>query len=142
MSLHRALGRAMVATLFVADLAGCSRTSMLPDATYAAQMIPIYPRAQLADQMGSNSFGEGPGESWDGMAWWLHSKDDPQKIVEFYESKLPGWQREVDETGAIVFKTVPPGGDEGEEVYVRIGNDGRIQIGESVKSSKRAQKQS
>jgi hypothetical protein len=139
---HRAAAHALLAILFAAGLAGCSRTSLLPDATYAEQMIPIYPRAQLADQMGSNSFGDEPGESWDGMAWWLRSKDDPQKIVEFYEAKLTGWQRDVDETGAIVFKTVPPGGDEGEEVYVRIGNDGRIQIGESVRSSKRAHKQS
>jgi len=133
---------ALIVIPVVGGVAGCARSSILPDATYAAHMIPIYPRATLADQMGSNSFGDEPGESWDGMAWWLRSKDDPEKIVEFYESKLTGWQREVDETGAIVFKTVPPDGEEGEEVYVRIANDGRIQIGESVKSSKRAHKQS
>lgn len=142
MSLRLAAASVLVATLMVAALAGCSRTSILPDATYAEQMIPIYPNAQLADQMGSNSFGDEPGESWDGMSWWLRSKDDPEKIVEFYQAKLTGWQRDVEETGSVVFKTVPPGGDEGEEVYVRIGNDGQIQIGESVRSSKRAHKES
>jgi len=133
---------ALLALPALSGLAGCSRSSILPDATYAERMIPIYPRATLADQMGSNSFGDEPGESWDGMAWWLTSKDDPEKIVEFYEAKLTGWQREVDETGAIVFRTVPPSGEAGEEVYVRLGNDGRIQIGESVKSSKKVHRQS
>jgi len=131
---------ALIAIPALSGLGGCARSSILPDATYASHMIPIYPRATLADQMGSNSFGDEPGESWDGMAWWLTSKDDPAKIVEFYEAKLAGWQREVDETGAIVFRTVPPAGEAGEEVYVRLGNDGRIQIGESVKSSKKGQK--
>lgn len=131
-----------VAILLGLLAAGCSRPSLLPDATYAAQMIPIYPHATLADQMGSRSFGEEPGESWDGLSWWLRSKDDPQKIVAFYQSKLSGWDREVDATGAIVFRTVPPNAEEGEEVYVRIENDGSIQIGESVKSSKRAHRTS
>jgi len=126
-----------IATLLVAAALGCSRSSLLPDATYASQMIPIYPHATLADQMGSRSFGDAPGESWDGMSWWLRSKDDPERIVAFYQAKLAGWQRETDETGAVVFRTVPPDGDVGEEVYVRIGGDGRIQIGESVKSSKK-----
>ena len=116
---------------------GCARKSLLPDAYYAEQMVPIYPRTELTDQMGSNSYGDGPDASWDGMAWWLKSKDDSDKIVAFYQSKLSGWQKESDETGSVTFKTVPPDGEEGEEVYVRIDADGRIQIGESVKSRKR-----
>lgn len=132
----------LLAVLVAANALGCARKSILPDATYAAQMIPIYPRAQLADQMGSQSFGDTPDESWDGMAWWLRTRDDREKVVEFYESKLAGWQRDTDETGAVVFRTVPPGGEDGEEVYVRIAVNGQIQIGESVKSSKRAHRQS
>ncbi len=142
--MNRSRAAAVALAVICAGLAlgACARSSMLPDATYAAQMIPIYPRATLADQMGSNSFGDEPGESWDGMAWWLHSRDDREKIVEFYDTKLAGWQRETDVSGAVVFRTVPPGGEDGEEVYVRIGTDGRIQIGESVKSGKRVHRQS
>lgn len=132
----------LLAVLVAANALGCARTSILPDATYAAQMIPIYPRAQLADQMGSQSFGDEPHESWDGKAWWLSTRDDREQVVAFYASKLAGWQRDTDDTGAIVFRTVPPGGEEGEEVYVRIAVNGQIQIGESVKSSKRVQRQS
>ena len=140
MSAHRAalLGYALVAwTVAAVAMPGCSRRSMLPEAYYAEQMIPIYPKAQLADQMGSNSYGDGPGEAWDGMAWWLKSGDDPDRIIAFYQSKLTGWQKETGEDGSVIFKTVPPDGEEGEEVFVRIEIDGRILIGESVKSSKK-----
>lgn len=130
-----------LAALAMAAACGCSRKAMLPDAYYAEQMVPIYPHAELADQMGSNSYGDGPGESWDGMAWWLKSKDDPDKIVAFYQAKLSGWQKDVDEAGVVTFKTVPPSGETGEEVYVRINTDSTIQIGESVKSTKKAHKQ-
>lgn len=139
---RRAVLPAAVLPLLVGlAFAGCSRQSLLPEAYYAEQMIPIYPHAQLADQMGSNSFGDEPGEAWDGMVWWLKSKDDPDRIVAFYQAKLPGWQKETGEDGAVTFKTMPPDGDDGEEVYVRIEIDGRIQIGESVKASRRSHKQ-
>lgn len=130
--------RLALGILLAAALAGCSRSSLLPDATYASHMIPIYPHATLADEMGSRSFGDEPGESWDGKSWWLRSKDSPDRIVAFYQSRLKGWERETDETGAIVFRTVPPHAEDGEEVWVKITGDGGIEIGESVKSSKRA----
>lgn len=139
MALRRAW-RGSPAVVLALALAGCARPSMLPDAHYAEQLIPIYPNARLADQMGSSSYGDGPDESWDGMAWWLRTKDDPDRVVAFYEAKLKGWQKDVGEDGTVMFKTVPPGGEEGEEVFVRIEIDGRILIGESVKSSKRTHK--
>ena len=129
---------AIAAALLLAIGAGaCSRPTMLPDAYYAEHMVPIYPHAKLTDQMGSNSYGDGPDESWDGMAWWFDTKDDYDRIVAFYEAKLPGWQKETEGDGTVVFKTIPEGGSAGEEVYVRIGVDSKIQIGESVQSSKK-----
>jgi len=116
----------------------CSRSTLLPDAYYAEHMVPIYPHAKLTDQMGGNETGDGPDESWDSMAWWFDSKDDPDRIVAFYEAHLTGWQKETDGEGTVTFKTVPPNGDTGEEVYVRISIDSKIQIGESVKSGKKA----
>src|SRR5678815_2233962 len=98
------LGLAMAAST-------CSRSTMLPDAYYAEHMVPIYPHARLTDQMGSNSTGDTPDESWDGMAWWFETKDDYDRIVAFYEAKLPGWQKETDGDGTITFKTIPEGGD-------------------------------
>ena len=142
MKLRRMATLALLATLPAAGLTGCSGHSALPDAYYAEGMVPIYPGSLLSDQMGSNSYGDGPDASWDAMAWWFKSKDDTDKIVAFYEARLTGWQKEVDGAGATTFTTVPPEGDEGEEVHVRINNDGAIQIGESVKSSKKAHKQS
>lgn len=127
----------LAAGIGAAALSGCAKKSLLPDAYYAEQMVPIYPHAELRDQMGSNSYGDGPEASWDGMAWWLKSKDPSEKIVAFYEAKLTGWQKEVDGNGSTTFKTVPPDGEEGEEVYVRIGDDSEIQIGESVKTNKK-----
>ena len=116
----------------------CSRSTMLPDAYYAEHMVPIYPHAKLTEQMGSNSYGDGPDESWDGMAWWFETKDDYDRIVAFYQAKLPGWQKETEGDGTVTFKTIPEGGTVGEEVYVRIGVDSKIQIGESVQSKKKA----
>ena len=132
----------LFAAALIAGLGGCSRHTVLPDAYYAERMVPIYPHSTLSDQMGSSSYGDGPDASWDGMAWWFKSKDEPEKIVAFYEARLGGWQKDSDGTGATTFTTVPPQGDEGEEVHVRINSDGSIQIGESVKSSKKAHKQS
>ena len=126
-----------VALGLVLGASSCSRSTMLPDAYYAEHMVPIYPHAKLTDQMGSNSYGDGPDESWDGMAWWFETKDDYDHIVAFYESKLSGWQKETEGDGTVVFKTIPQGGSTGEEVYVRIGVDSKIQIGESVQSSKK-----
>ena len=111
---------------------------MLPDAYYAEHMVPVYPHAKLTEQMGSNSYGDGPDESWDGMSWWFETHDDFDRIVAFYEAKLPGWQKETEGDGTVTFKTVPPDGEAGEEVYVRIGVDSTIQIGESVQSKKKA----
>ncbi len=116
----------------------CSRSTLLPDAYYAEHMVPIYPHAKLTDQMGGNETGDGPGESWDSMAWWFESKDDPDRIVAFYQAHLTGWQKDTEGDGTVTFKTIPPDGDTGEEVYVRIGIDSKIQIGESVKSGKKA----
>jgi len=129
---------ALAATLAL-GLGACSRPTMLPDAYYAEHLVPIYPHAKLADQMGGNSYGDGPGEAWDSMAWFFECKDDPDKIVSFYEARLPGWQKENEGDGTVTFKTVPPNGEVGEEVYVRIDVDSKIQIGESVKSTKKHQ---
>ena len=136
----RARRFAAIAMILALDLtvSSCSRSTMLPDAYYAEHMVPIYPHAKLTDQMGSNSTGDTPDESWDGMAWWFETKDDYDRIVAFYEAKLPGWQKETDGDGSVTFKTIPEGGETGEEVYVRIGIDSKIQVGESVQSKKKA----
>ncbi|HTO90639.1 MAG TPA: hypothetical protein VMJ70_05860 [Candidatus Sulfotelmatobacter sp.] len=133
---------AVLATLLPVPIAGCSQKAELPDAYYAQDLVPLYPHARLMDQMGSNSLGDGPGASWDGMAWWFRSKDRPERIVAYYDEHLHGWQKDVAGDGEVVYRTVPPGGEDGEEVYVRIKANGEIQIGESVKSGKKASRQS
>ena len=137
----RAARFALLALLFVVPLAGCSRQAELPDAYYAQDLVPLYPHAKLMDQMGSNSFGDRPGVSWDGTAWWFRSKDRPDRITAFYDEHLHGWQKDASDDGEVVYRTVPPGGEDGEEVYVRVKPNGEIQIGESVRSGKKASKQ-
>jgi hypothetical protein len=142
MNLRRAAPLVLLGALLVLPIASCSRPIELPDAYYAQDLVPLYPHARLTDQMGSNSLGDGPGASWDGMAWWLRSQDSPAKIVAFYDAHLRGWQKDVSLDGETVYRTSPPGADEGEEVYVRVKPSGEIQIGESVKSGKKSSRQS
>src|SRR5580765_8401664 len=120
----------------------CSPPSGRSYASSAQHLLPLYPHARLTDQMGSSSLGDGPGASWDGMAWWLRSQDSPARIVAFYDSHLRGWQKDVSLDGETVYRTSPPGADEGEEVYVRVKPSGEIQIGESVRSGKKSIHQS
>jgi hypothetical protein len=117
--------------------AGCAKKAALPDAFYAGNMVPLYPHAELRDQMGGHSSGDGPEANWDDMAWFMNSKDDPAKIVAFYDARLTGWQKETDENGDTKYETAPEGASEGEHVYVVIHPNGEIQIGESVKSGKK-----
>ena len=141
MTLRRAAPLLLLGAWLVLPVASCSRALELPDAYYAQDLVPLYPHARLTDQMGSNSYGDGPEASWDGMAWWLTSKDSPDKIRAFYDEHLHGWQKDVGEDGETVYRTLPPGAEEGEEVYVRVKSNGEIQIGESVKSGKKSSRQ-
>jgi len=143
MNARRAAPLVLLGVLLMLPVVSCSQKAELPDAYYAQDMVPFYPHAKLTDQMGSNSYGDGPEASWDGMAWWLTSTDKPEKILAFYDQHLSGWRKEVNDEGETTYRTAPPGAVDGEEVYVLVKPNGEIQIGESVQSNKKAkQKQS
>jgi len=117
-------------------LAGCSaRQAPLPHAVYA-NAVPIYPGATLEDAMGSTSAGDAPDSQSDGMAWYFDVDAPADRMVAFYEKKLPGVKRDAVWTEGVRLVWIPPGASPGEEVAVVIG-DNELTIHEEVKPGKR-----
>lgn len=116
--------------------AGCgAKQTALPHAVYA-NTIPLYPGAVLEDMMGSTGIGDTPESMSDGMAWFFQVKAPADKMVAFYEQKLPNAKRDPEwETGVRLF-WVPEGAAPGEELAVVI-EENKLMIKESVKPGKR-----
>jgi hypothetical protein len=74
------------------------------------------------------------------LSWFFTIDDPPQKVARFYEGKLPPDSRVADEDnelpGTIVYRFVPQGGSEGEDITVTI-RAGELQLTEQVKPGKR-----
>ena len=131
---------AAVATLVFGCSKGTTDQASLPGAVYARQ-VPIYPSATYEDAMGGTYSGRigGPPVS-ESLSWFFKVSDPPEKVIAFYEEKLPGAERGVmtglDDADDPTFTVVPTGAEEGEYVRVTVGR-GKLQITEVVKPGKR-----
>jgi hypothetical protein len=125
-------------------VAGCSQGpsdgGSLPGAVYASQ-VPLYPSATYEDAMGGTySAGVGGPPVSESLSWFFKVSDPPEKVVAFYEGKLPGAERGVirgaDDADDPTFTVVPTGAEDGEYIRVIVGQ-GKLQITEVVKPGKR-----
>lgn len=120
-------------------LAACDRMSAPkpPAGAVYADQLPVFPKAVYEDSMGgstSDGFG-GPAVSESRSWFYKVPESENAAAVQFYEQQLPHAQKEV-EDGETRFVFAPRGGDEGEEITIRV-EPGELQITESVKPGKR-----
>jgi hypothetical protein len=116
--------------------AGCgAKQAALPHAVYA-DAVPVYPGAKLEDMMGSTSMGDTPESMSDGMAWFFKIEAPADKMVAFYEQKLPQAKRDPDWVDGVRLVWTPEGAAPGEELAVVI-EDNRLSIREAVRPGKR-----
>ena len=125
-----------VLSLCMLAAAGCgAKQAALPHAVYA-NSIPIYPGAVLGDAMGSTSIGDTPESMRDGMAWFFEVKAPADKMLAFYEQKLPQAQRDPEWIAGVRLVWSPEGGAPGEQLSVVI-EENKLMIKESVLPGKR-----
>ena len=122
----------LLAVLSVA-LAACSKSATYPGAVYAEGAVAAYQTAEFDGAMGGESSGEGV-ESSESVSWFFKTTDPLDKVVAFYEAKLPQATKEVADD-EVTFRFVPAGAEPGEEVAVILG-EGRIQVHESTRAGK------
>lgn len=116
--------------------AGCgARQAALPHAVYA-NAVPIYPGARLEDMMGSTSTGDTPESMSDGMAWFFKIEAPADRMVAFYEQRIPQAKRDPDWEDGVRLVWVPEGASPGEELAIVI-EDNRLSIREAVRPGKR-----
>ena len=134
--MHLAPGRLAVAITLLGPLTvpACGGAPKLDGAVYGAQ-IPLYPHAKLRDVGGGNYYEDIGGPVTFESKSWFFTIDDRQKVLAFYQEKLPSAAREDDEE-SITFKFTPTGAAEGEDVSVVVRKD-ELQISEVVKPGKR-----
>jgi len=130
----------MLIALAALAVAGCSTSPYAKwkdlGAVYCNQ-VPLPRDAQFEDAMGGDYFGEGFNDQVsETMAYFFTTKESPEKLVAFYEQTFPGAIKETGDEGDIIFTVKPEGAEEGEEVYIRVRTDGKIQIGEDTKPGK------
>jgi hypothetical protein len=115
---------------------GQSAAAALPGAVYAAQ-IPVYPSATFEGAMGGKTYGSvgGPAVN-ESLSWFFAVADPPEKVLAFYEAKLPGARRDVNAEDEPTLTLVPGGAEDGEYLRVTVGA-GRLQITEVVRTGKR-----
>jgi hypothetical protein len=136
-----ALGLGLVVTALAA---GCSSTdsgpstgAALPGAVYAGQ-VPLYPSATFETAMGGTTYAGRIGGAVvnESLSWFFVVSDPPEKVLSFYESKLPGAQRGASDSDEPTLTLVPTGAEEGEYLRVTV-RPGRLQITEVVRPGKR-----
>lgn len=131
---------APLATALLAALLGCAaqETPWAPEAAaravYATQ-IPIYPGATMEDVIGSARFGDTRDSYLEGVGWWFVVLDPKDKVVAWYEARLPEARKTTDREGNVVFTITPRGADSGEDVGVTV-HDGKIQVFEHTRVGK------
>jgi hypothetical protein len=127
-----------------ASVTACSSTdsglaagAALPGAVYAGQ-LPLYPSATFDGAMGGNTHAGGVGGPVvsDSLSWFFTVSDAPERVLAFYESKLPGAERGAWDTGEPTLTLVPPGAEAGEYLRVTV-SEGKLQITEVVRPGKR-----
>lgn len=101
-----------------------------------ATSIPLYPGARAVDAMGSESWGDGPDSYSEGMSISFEVKNyDKEKVLAWYEERLPGAERQVLDTETVELKVTPPNGEPGEDMGVWIDDDG-FRVFENTKAGK------
>jgi len=80
--------------------------------------------------------GDTPESMSDGMAWFFEVKAPADKMVAFYQQKLPTAKRDPDWEDGVRLVWVPEGAAAGEELAVVI-DDNRLSIREAVRPGKR-----
>jgi hypothetical protein len=137
----RPIRLALVAAVALAALAGCgvNETKWTGEtASYVvyAKQIPLYPGAKARDAMGSESWGDTPDSYSEGMAVWFEVQGfDKEKVLAWYEEKLPNATTQVLDTGAIELTVPVPNGEPGEDMGVVIEDDG-FRVFENTKAGK------
>ena len=117
-------------------LSGCGAgQATLPHAVYA-DAVPIYPGAVLEDAMGSTTAGDTPESVSDGMAWFFDVQAPADRLIDFYQRKLPTARRDPDWQEGVRLVWVPEGAAPGEEVSIVIGEN-ELSIREDVRPGKR-----
>ena len=126
--------RLSYAACFVIVLAGCGAQPKLTGAVYA-NSVPIYKNLSPRDQMGGHYEDENGNVTSQSQTWFFNTSDSRERIVEYYKQRFPEATMSNDETGEVLFKCVPKGAEDGESVWVAIGDDG-FRIGEACKPGK------
>ncbi len=101
-----------------------------------AKSIPLYPGAKARDSMGSQSWGDTPDSYLEGMTVWFEVDGfDKEKVLTWYEKRLPNAVTEVLDSGSISLRVPAPNGAPGEDMGVVIENDG-IRVFEHTRAGK------
>jgi len=104
-----------------------------------AKSIPLYPGATVKDAMGSDTYGDTEDSHFEGMCLWFQVKDfDREKVLAWYEQRLPNPKTETEESGTIQLSVPIPNAEPGENMGVWIDQDG-FRIFEHTKPGKHKQ---
>ena len=127
---------ALACALLALALAGCGAHQRTLDGAVYANCVPIYKNIEPRNQMGGHyEDGEGNTVSQT-QTWFFDASDSKEAIVEYYKKNFPDAQVSRSEDGDdVVFNFVPKGAEDGESVYVAVG-DGGFRIGEECKPGK------
>ncbi len=141
MTLHRWIS--VLAVLGVIS-AGCaaSETKWKKEAASLAvyaQTLPLYPGLEFDDVMGSDTYGDEPDSHHEGLCYWFDVKnpdqDTKEKIVAWYDQKLPGARKEINDEGDVTYTLTPPNGEPGEDMGIIVENQ-KVRVFEHTKSGK------
>lgn len=137
----RAMRLALSAAACVTALLGCAGGEARwtgETATYVvyAKQIPLYPGAKARDAMGSEAWGDTPDSYSEGMSVWFEVDGyDKEKVLAWYEQRLPNATTQVLDTGSIELRVPVPNGEPGEDMGVVIEDDG-FRVFENTKAGK------
>ena len=137
MSIKRILG---VLAAFGVLSAGCAPgetkwTAEAASMAVYAQSIPLYPGIELDDAMGSDSYGDEPDSHIEGLTFWFDVKDPKEKLIAWYDARLPDATKEINEEGDVIYTLTPPNGEPGEDMGV-ILEEGRLRVFEHTRGGK------
>ena len=130
--------RTLLAAAVATALAGCGAAGSYTfpgDAMPVfTQAIHVYPGATLETAMGGDYYGD-EGHVSETLTWWFKTSASQDRVAEWYAKRLPAAIRSRDEDGNVVFTYAPEGGQPGEGIVVRVGNQ-EFRITEETKPGK------
>ena len=131
----------IVAVVAVAAFLVLRKTGMVPGSTAKiegarfASAIPVFPGARLEDEGGGNYYDQiGGPVTFTSHTWYFKTDKSPAEVAEWYRTNLPqGARPEEAEEGETLWTWIPPGAKEGEDVTIRVNEEG-FSVSESVKA--------